>query len=69
VIAAETDGAASYYEAVKQGKLITLPAITTIAKTLGAKRVAAEALAWSKIHKIVPVLVSDKQVTSNATFS
>ena len=40
---------------------MTLPSINTIAKTLGAKRVAQEALEWTKKHKILPVLVSDKQ--------
>jgi len=60
VIAAETDGAQSYYAAIKQDKLVTLPAITSIATTLGAKRVCEEAFQWSKKHRIVPVVVTDK---------
>jgi len=60
ILAAETEGAKSFYEAVQQGKVITLPAITSIATTLGAKTICAEALEWTKRHKIVPVLVTDK---------
>ncbi len=33
----ETHGAESFNEAVKAGHLVTLPAITSIARTLGAK--------------------------------
>ena len=44
IIAAETDGAHSFHESVKNNKLITLPAITSIAKTLGAKTVCAEVI-------------------------
>jgi len=61
LFACETLGANSFAEAVAKGELITLPAITSIAKTLGASRVAGEALAWSKKHKIFPCVVSDKE--------
>ena len=44
VLAVETLGAESLNESVKAGKLVTLPKITSIAKSLGAVRVAAKAL-------------------------
>jgi L-serine/L-threonine ammonia-lyase len=42
VVVSETIGAHSYAEAIKEGKLITLPEITSIARTLGAKTVCKE---------------------------
>jgi len=60
VIACETDGADSFSQAVKQGKIVTLPGITSIAKTLGAKTVCKEAFEWTKKHKIHSVVVTDK---------
>ncbi|KAF9164725.1 hypothetical protein DFQ26_001118 [Actinomortierella ambigua] len=59
VLAIETHGASSFNQAVKAGKLVTLPKITTIATTLGAKCVAARALDLSMIHPVVPFAVSD----------
>jgi len=61
VIATETYGAASFHEAQKAGKLITLDKIDSIAKSLGAKTVSAQTLEWNKKHEIKSVLVSDKQ--------
>ena len=37
VLAVETQGAHSLYQSMQDGKLATLDAITSIAKTLGAK--------------------------------
>ncbi|HEY5799384.1 MAG TPA: pyridoxal-phosphate dependent enzyme, partial [Burkholderiaceae bacterium] len=61
VIAVETEGAASFYQAVQAGKLVTLPGITSIATTLGAKTVAQTALDWTFKHPISCVIVSDAQ--------
>jgi len=61
LFACETLGANSFAEAVAKGELITLPGITSIAKTLGASRVAEEAFAWSKRHNILPCVVTDKE--------
>jgi L-serine/L-threonine ammonia-lyase len=61
VIAVETEGAASLHAAVKAGQLVTLPAITSIATTLGAKRVARAAFDWTRRHPIHSVTVSDTQ--------
>ncbi|CAK8680276.1 unnamed protein product [Clavelina lepadiformis] len=60
VLAVETIGAHSFFEAVHAGKLVTLPAITSIAKSLGAKTVASAALQATKDHPIVPCTVSDR---------
>jgi L-serine/L-threonine ammonia-lyase len=59
VIAAETVGAASFQAAVETGELVTLPAITSIAASLGAKRVAQTAFDWRHRHDIRTATVSD----------
>ena len=64
VIAAETEGAASLHAAVQAGKLVTLPAITSIATTLGARRVAQQAFDWTQQHEIHSVTVSDAQAVA-----
>ena len=61
VITVETEGAASFAGAVAAGELITLPTINSIATTLGAKRVTAKALEWTKSHSITPMTVSDRE--------
>lgn len=61
VIAVETDGAASLHAAVQAGELVTLPAITSIASTLGARRVAPQAFQYTKEHEITTVTVTDAQ--------
>ncbi len=60
VLAVETEGADSFSAAVSAGHLVTLPAITSIASTLGAMRVTAQALYWAAHHPILPVVVSDR---------
>jgi L-serine/L-threonine ammonia-lyase len=59
VIAVETDGAQSFNAAIAAGKPATLPGITSIAKSLGARRVCDAAFAWTQRHRIVSVVVSD----------
>jgi len=61
LFACETLGANSFAESVAHGELITLPAITSIAKTLGARQVTKEALVWNKKHNITPCVVTDKE--------
>ena len=60
VIAAETEGAASFAASVEAGRLITLDKIASVATTLGARTVASEALAWTHRHIIMPWTVSDR---------
>jgi L-serine/L-threonine ammonia-lyase len=59
LLAAETEGAASFAASVAAGERVELGAITSIAKTLGAKQVAQDAFDWTKKHTIHPVTVSD----------
>ncbi|MET3106912.1 L-serine/L-threonine ammonia-lyase [Oxalobacteraceae bacterium GrIS 2.11] len=60
VIAVETEGAASFHAAVQAGEVVTLPAITSIATTLGAKRVAQRALDLTREHTIHSITVTDR---------
>jgi len=64
VVACETHGADSFNAAMDKGELVTLPAITSVAKCLGALTVLPEALEWSKRHKIIPVRVTDKEAVT-----
>jgi L-serine/L-threonine ammonia-lyase len=61
VIAVETTGAASLHAAVQAGALVTLPAIDTVATSLGAKRVAQAAFDWTQRHEVLTVTVTDRQ--------
>jgi len=60
VLAVETEGTASFAAAVKAGHLVTLDKISSVATTLGARTVAAEALAWTQRHPIIPWVVTDQ---------
>uniref|UniRef100_H2XNN8 L-serine ammonia-lyase n=2 Tax=Ciona intestinalis TaxID=7719 RepID=H2XNN8_CIOIN len=62
VLAVETHGSNSLYQAVQAGKQVTLPAITSIAITLGAKTIGKQAFELTKSHPIIPCLVSDEDV-------
>jgi L-serine/L-threonine ammonia-lyase len=61
VFAAETKGAASLAASINAGKLVTLEKIDTIALSLGARKVAEQALAWTSKHPVISSIVSDKQ--------
>jgi len=60
VVAVETEGTACLAAAVRAGRLVTLDRIDSIATTLGARTVAAEALAWTRRHPVTPWVVSDR---------
>lgn len=64
VIALETEGAASFHGAIQAGKLIELDAITSVATSLGAKKVAAQAFALQQEHPTKSCIVTDKQAVS-----
>ena len=64
VIAVETDGAASYRAALDAGRPVTIDAITSIAKSMGALTVCRESVTWAARHPIQSVLVSDRQATT-----
>jgi L-serine/L-threonine ammonia-lyase len=61
VIAVETDGAASFAAALAAGAPVTLPAITSIATSLGARRSMPRLLELAREHEIISAVVSDKQ--------
>ncbi|CRI57670.1 pyridoxal-phosphate dependent enzyme [Pseudomonas sp. CCOS 191] len=61
VLAVETAGAASLHAAMAAGHTVELPGITSVATSLGAKRVAEQALACTRQHPVVSHLVSDRE--------
>jgi L-serine/L-threonine ammonia-lyase len=60
LLAVETEGAASFAASVQAGRIVTLDKITSIAITLGARTVTAQALEWARRHPIDPWVVSDR---------
>ncbi|NIF18797.1 pyridoxal-phosphate dependent enzyme [Pantoea sp. Cy-639] len=61
VLAVETDGAASLHGAIAAGHTVELSRIATVATSLGAKRVAEQALKYSQSHPVHSHLVSDRE--------
>lgn len=59
VVAVETEGAASLAAALAAGRPVDIGSIDTIALTLGARTVAAEALKQATAHGVTAVQVSD----------
>lgn len=66
VVAVETVGGDSLNASVKAGKLVTLPAITTVATSLGATRVAEQAFAWARRagNELLSMVVTDKDAVT-----
>jgi len=64
VFAVETEGAASFYAAVKAGHSVELACISSIATSLGAKRVCEQALQCAREHSIHSLVVSDRSALS-----
>lgn len=60
VVAVETEGAASLHGSLRAGRPITLNAITSVATSLGAKRVCEQAFAYCSEHPVRSVVVSDQ---------
>ncbi|WP_411563374.1 pyridoxal-phosphate dependent enzyme [Pseudomonas shirazensis] len=61
VLAVETTGAASFHAAVEAGHTVELPALSSIATSLGAKRVAEQALECARSHPVESHLVTDRE--------
>lgn len=61
VIAMETKGADSLNQSLKAGELITLPAITSIAASLGALRVSPTALKEAQRPNVKSFVIEDKE--------
>ncbi|WP_243056003.1 pyridoxal-phosphate dependent enzyme [Pseudomonas sp. BP01] len=60
VLAVETHGAASLHAAMQAGHSVELERIASVATSLGAKRVADQALACAQQHPVHSHLVSDR---------
>nr|WP_295083578.1 pyridoxal-phosphate dependent enzyme [uncultured Roseateles sp.] len=63
VIAVEILGADSLSQSLQAGHAVTLPAITSVATSLGARRVADEALRLAHSHPTLSLTVTDAQAT------
>ncbi len=61
VIAVETDGADSFAQSVAAGHRVTLPGITSIATSLGARQVCEQAFRWVNQHPVETAVVSDRE--------
>lgn len=61
VLAVETTGTASLHAALAAGHLVRLARIDSVAKTLGAAQVAAEAFAQAQRHGVCSRVVTDQQ--------
>ncbi|KAI4281436.1 MAG: hypothetical protein L6R38_003704 [Xanthoria sp. 2 TBL-2021] len=61
VLAMETYGADSLSQALKAGHLVTLPAITSIATSLGARTVCRKAFEYGQKTTVKSVVLTDKE--------
>ncbi|MYF95583.1 MAG: pyridoxal-phosphate dependent enzyme [Holophagales bacterium] len=64
VIAVETEGADSLAQSVRAGHRVELPAITSLAITLGAKKICQRAFDCTRAHPLRSVVVSDRAAVS-----
>ncbi|KAM5200572.1 serine dehydratase-like isoform 1-T4 [Hipposideros larvatus] len=64
IVAVETQGAHCFNAAIKAGRLVTLPHITSVAKCLGAKTVASQALACTQEFEILSEVVNDVEAVN-----
>lgn len=64
VYTAETHGADALYQSIQQEAWVTLPAITSIASSLGAKQVARAAYEVAQQERVVAYRVSDAQAVA-----
>lgn len=60
IVAGETEGAASFHGAINAGQPVTLDRITSIATSLGAKRVCDESMRWVGRRSVRSALVTDQ---------
>ncbi|MDE1992669.1 MAG: pyridoxal-phosphate dependent enzyme [Rhizobiaceae bacterium] len=60
ILAVETAGASSLAQSIAAGERVTLPAITSIASSLGAKQVSEHAFSLTQSYPVKPVTVSDR---------
>jgi L-serine/L-threonine ammonia-lyase len=60
VIAVETEGADALAESTRAGEQVELPRISSIATSLGARKVSQQAFDWTRRHPVRSVVVSDR---------
>jgi L-serine/L-threonine ammonia-lyase len=61
VLAVETKGADSLTQSIAKGEHITLPEITSIATSLGARKVAKQAYMWAQREEVTCLALSDAE--------
>ena len=64
VFAVETVGADSYAQSLAAGERVELPAISSIATSLGARKVSEHAFGLARVHPIHPVVVTDREAVA-----
>jgi L-serine/L-threonine ammonia-lyase len=64
VLAVETEGADSFARSLQAGERIELPAITSLATSLGARKVCQQAFDWAQRHPIASLVVSDRSAVA-----
>lgn len=64
LLAVETHGAASLHQSMHSGQRVTLEAITSIATSLGARQVCAQAFALGQSGRVRSLLVSDQEAVA-----
>jgi L-serine/L-threonine ammonia-lyase len=64
ILAMETKGADSFYQAVHSNRHIAIDGITSIATSLGATKIAEQAFKYAQTHPTVSELVSDEQAVA-----
>ena len=61
ILAMETEGADSLAKSLKAGEMVVLPAITSIATSLGATRVCRKAFAWAQRDEVTSCVLPDAE--------
>lgn len=61
ILTAETRGAESFHASLEAGEIVELPRITSVATTLGARRICARAFEVARSLHVVPHVVSDRE--------
>lgn len=64
VFAVETVGADSYAQSLAAGERIELPAIASIATSLGARKVSEHAFGLARTHPVTPLVVGDGEAVA-----
>lgn len=64
VLAVETKGADSLTQSIERGEHITLPEITSIATSLGARKVAKQAYLWAQKEEVTCLALSDAEAAT-----